>query len=405
MIWISARNKLILVDNSIHRNSEVILMTLRTLHFGWIWIFLLLTGLLATTGETTQVDNKIISTQEKMNAKLQTALKSRDLDYAVMSLFKNPDLIKLAPIETERLLLCWWERRHFKNLTAMLDMLVESGHVVTVEEFEEIVMYFLQKGFKNCENIHKYVQYLNISHGYKLPLKVWKEYLAQNLLAVAQAFEQRVLIYDSINVNICQLIAWFNDIYINVILNKEVKNWLISEHFEKVLEELFSQLEMYINLSADETERNNKLSYVFKPFMLSIINQGIPLYNLLSKNEVYRDFIVKELVAWSEENSDFFKTLFLKIDFKKGKFPWSVFKCMKDAFKQLPDKNLYFFLTRHFMENFDESEEVSEYCFSKTEYKELVKYFLNSAEVDEYDKDYRINEKNEEEYLGFVIID
>jgi hypothetical protein len=87
----------------------------------------LLTVPLENTGELTEVKDKVTSTREKMNAKLRKILKSKDLDYAILSLFKNPDLIKLAPIETARLLICCWFRKHYKNLSALLDMLVESG--------------------------------------------------------------------------------------------------------------------------------------------------------------------------------------------------------------------------------------------------------------------------------------
>jgi hypothetical protein len=41
-----------------------------------------------------------------------------------------------------------------------MDMLVEAGVVITLEELEAIVNSFLQDGIECTDNIHKYVMFL-----------------------------------------------------------------------------------------------------------------------------------------------------------------------------------------------------------------------------------------------------
>ena len=144
-----------------------------------------------------------------------------------------------------------------------------------------------------------------------------------------------------------------------------------------MLEILFSSLESFINSSKSDIEKGKKRIHVVRPILITILNNNISLAKLL-KNEFYNQFFINEIIVWSAENPDFFKALFSKMGeegFSTGKIPWSVFKGVKNELRKEENKELYFFVTKYFFDNYESNEEVSSYVFTVQEYKDLIKYF------------------------------
>ena len=95
----------------------------------------------------------------------------------------------------------------------------------------------------------------------------------------------------------------------------------------------------------------------------------------------------------------------MQLGFKNAIMPWSVFKGIKNELKELELDPLYFYVTKYFMDNHSEEEEVCEYIFTTQEYKELIKHFLESCQELKEEDGFKINENNEPEFDGFIIID
>jgi len=349
-----------------------------------------------------KLTSKVLQTQEKLNSKYKKLTKQRPLDHAILYLVQHPELISMEPIHTERLLLCCWYSNHTKNLTMILDMLVESGSIITSEELSDIVLSFIEQGFKCSDNMHKYIEYLCIAKAYKLPIKVWKEYMTQCLSKISKDFSNKEIELDGSESDVSQLLSIFTDIFKNTCPTDG--KFKTSPYFEQILEQTFSLLEGYANICNHHVEKTKKLINVIRPFIFIFVTKKVPLYSLLSKNEFFNRFLIDQFMAWSEEDSLFFRALFLKFDFKNHQLPWSVYKGFKDEVKQMEDQSLYLFITKYFMDSFSEDEQLCEYCFTTQEYKDLIKHFLSSNDV-VTEKEYEINDNNEAEYLGFVVIE
>jgi arsenate reductase-like glutaredoxin family protein len=110
--------------------------------------------------DLSKLSEKVESTKAKIQSRYKKLTKQRDLDQAVLYLVQHPEMIHSDPISTERLLLCCYKSKSQKNLTIVMDMLVEAGVVITLEELEAIVNSFLQDGIECTDNIHKYVMFL-----------------------------------------------------------------------------------------------------------------------------------------------------------------------------------------------------------------------------------------------------
>jgi len=344
-------------------------------------------------------DQRLETLEAKMKSKLKKFTKQRPLDHAVLYLVQHPDLMKEDPLSTERLLLCCWESKQFKNLTVVMDMLIEAGVVITLSELESIVLEYIRKGVLFNENLHKYVQYLNFAKVFALPPTVWKEYLGEILAFSRKVFKNELPDCEDPQEHVNDIITCFINVYRNTCEEE------VSSDFNKILEATFHKLESYITNCTVQKEVEMQRKFVVRPFLLAMINNTISLANLF-KNEFYRDFFVTELNIWGAENPDFFKALFTKIGkegFTTGKIPWSVFKCLKDELKKEESQDLYFFVTKYFFDHYDSNEEVCNYIFSIPEYKELIKYFLaNNSDLQ--DSKIEMNSQNEAEYDGFVIV-
>lgn len=83
-----------------------------------------------------------------MNSRLKKLTKQRPLDHAVLYVVRHPELMSMEPITTERLLLCCWNSQNAKNLRIMLDLLVDNGIVVTLDEINKIVDSFVKGGLE-----------------------------------------------------------------------------------------------------------------------------------------------------------------------------------------------------------------------------------------------------------------
>lgn len=355
--------------------------------------------------EIGKLEEQIESTQQKMNSRCKKLLKQRPLDHAVLYLVQHPELISAEPIATERLLLCCWESQNIKNLGIVLDMLVDSGMVVTLDELGEIVLSFIKQGLHCNEKVHKYVLYLLFAKVYKLPVNIWKEYLTQVLVTTQKEFNNTLSGFESVQKDVDSLFNHLVEIYKNTCSDTVHDPEGLTQHFKEILEATFYQIEGYMNECLSQTEKKKKREFVFRPLILTLLNNKISLNSLLRNNEQYNKLVVEELVTWGCESPDFFKALFLKIDFKNGKFPWSTFKGIKEEFKNLEKDSLYFYVTKYFLDNHADDDEVSNYVFTNKEYKDLIKYFLDHCEEFKEDSGFKINEKNEPEFEGFVIIE
>lgn len=179
----------------------------------------------------------------------------------------------------------------------------------------------------------------------------------------------------------------------------------LTTHFTKILESVFIQLESFMSNCKDHMETKKKREFVFRPIFLSLLDNHITLNSLLTNNELFAKLVTNEIALWGCESQEIFKALFLKLDFINGKLPWSVFKGIKDELKRLDKENLYFYITKYFLDNFGEKEEICDYVFTVKEYKSLVKYFLDNCEKLKDDDGLIINERNEAEFEGFVILE
>jgi len=115
---------------------------------------------------------------------------------------------------------------------------------------------------------------------------------------------------------------------------------------------------------------------------------------------------VGELVILAKENPDFFKALFLKIGkegFATGNIPWSVFKELKNQLNSDVTQELYFFITKYFLDNHGEEEEICSFSFTVKEYKDLIKFFLSTKE-DLLDENIVVNKNSELEFLDFILL-
>lgn len=255
-------------------------------------------------------------------------------------------------------------------------MLVEAQVVITLEELDLIVASFITSGSQGNKNIHKYIQYVSFAKAYQLPVALWKEYSGQVLHNANHEFNNKSLGLEEIKNDIERITYQLELIYENTVLEAESATASVKAYFEELLEVTLSCLEAYINGSATQAIKTQKRQFVFRPFLLSMINHQMPISSILLKNEFYSKFIIDELAEWGYENEDFFKALFPKLGFTNGLLPWSVFKGLKDEFKATKTDNLYFYITKYFLDQV-EDEEVSKYVFTVQEYKDLVKYFLN----------------------------
>lgn len=341
-----------------------------------------------------ELTKRIQSTNLKLASRYKKLTKQRELDHAVLYLVQHPDLINEDPITTERLLLCCWCSKNTKNLTLVLDMLIEASTTITLEELGEIVISYLKSDFRN-KNIHKYIHYLCYARGYKLDVKAWKEYLSQFLASTIVEFNNKISGYEEIQQNVIEVIRTQENIYLH---NKD------NAYFSSILETTLRDLESYMRISDSENERQKKRELVFRPLFLSIITKKMSIASLLVNNEVYNKLIVDELYIWGCENEDFFKAIFMKLDFKSGLLPWSVFKALKNQLKEESKDELYFYVTKYFMDNMADDEEICNYVFTNKEYKELIKYFLNHCDELKEGGTFSINDKNEAEFEGFVIV-
>lgn len=92
------------------------------------------------------------------------------------------------------------------------------------------------------------------------------------------------------------------------------------------------------------------------------------------------------------------------MNFKEGMVPWSTYKGIKDELNRLNQTNLYFYVTKYFMDNYDE-DDICNYIFTVKEYKDLIKHFMNECNTFKEDDAYQINENNEAEYEGFLLVE
>jgi len=282
-------------------------------------------------------------------------------------------------------------------------MLVEAGIVITLSELEVIVLEFLKKGIQYNENIHKYVQYLSFAKGYSLPSEVWKKYLDEILIYASKIFNNKLPKSENLEIAMDCAMNMFTDVYSNTCFSNGVEQ--VTPEFKKILQITFASLETFTNNVKSVAEKTQKRTSVVRPFLLCILKNNISLTELF-KNEFYTQFFVGELVNWGLESPDFFQALFTKIckeGFSAGKIPWSVYKGVKDELHHTENKDLYFFVTKYFFDNYEDQEEVCSYVFTIPEYKELIKYFLSNKE-DLNDDLIEMNENNEAEYDGFLIV-
>ena len=348
------------------------------------------------------LENKIQSTEERMNSRLKKLLKQRPLDHAILYVVRHPELMSAEPITTERLLLCCWNSQSSKNLRIVLDLLVENGIVITLDEINKIVESFVKDGLEKNWNIHRYIQYLNFVHAYKIPIEIWTEYFNQVLTSSNKHLVNKISDDQLVESDITNMVGIMMNIYKNT-WNSTDKT--IDPYFTQILDSVFRQLNSFMNQCNDHIEKKKKRESIFRPIFLSLLENHISLNSLLKNNEFYSKLVIDELVIWGCESQEIFKALFLKINFENENLPWSVFKGIKDELKRLEKENLYFYVTKYFLDNFSEKEELCDYVFTSKEYKSLVKHFLDNCEKLKEDEGLIINDKNEAEFEGFVIIE
>ena len=147
------------------------------------------------------LNKRIRTNNSNILHKYKKLTKHNYLNHAVLYLVQHPELMTEDPISTERLLLCCWESKSLKNLIVVMDMLVEAGVVITLDELEEIILEFIKEGIHSNENLHKYVQYLCFAKVYSLSPKIWKEYLEAVLIFSMKIFNDKLPGIESLEQN------------------------------------------------------------------------------------------------------------------------------------------------------------------------------------------------------------
>jgi len=136
-----------------------------------------------------------------------------------------------------------------------MDMLIEEGLVITLDELEAIVLEYIHKGILFNDNLHKYVQYLSIAKVYHLPVSVWKQYLSEILQFSNKIFSKKLPECEDPQENVNDLISCFIDVYKNTCVGK---GKTLTKEFERILQITFSDLEGFVNNSESEMEKDLK---------------------------------------------------------------------------------------------------------------------------------------------------
>lgn len=239
----------------------------------------------------------------------------------------------------------------------MLDLLVDYGIVITLDEIDQIVDSFVKGGFEQNWNIHKYIRYLNFVHVYKIPVEIWTEYMKQVLINTYKNLSYNIADVQNITSDVTYIINNMVEIYKNTCSQQEN----LTPHFNKILETVFSQLHSFMTNCEDESETKKKRELVFRPIFLCLLENHVTLNSLIKANEHFSTLVINEVIAWGCESQEIFKVLFLKLDFINQKLPWCVFKGIKDELKRLEKENLYLYVIKYFLDNFGDDEELCDY--------------------------------------------
>ena len=298
-----------------------------------------------------------------------------------------------------------------------MDMIIETGSVPTnigifnniynfayIEELDDIVAYFISQGLSMYECAHKYFQYLLVARAYKVKIDIWKEYTTQVLINLSKAIKNKFTGLESIHTDMSTYLENLKNLHKHLTKNEDEK-LNECEVFEKYIDVTFSKLEGFMNDCKNQDSLYKNRVYVFRPILMTLLSSKFSFNKLLKANEFYTKLIVNEMIAYGYEDEDLFKSVFLKLGFNEGLMPWSVFKGMKNDLKSLKLDTLYFYITKYFMDTQSENEEICEYIFTTKEYKDIIKHFLDNSEDYGKDSGIKINEMNETEFDGFVLID
>jgi len=246
------------------------------------------------------LNNEVTSTREKLTFRLKHLQKQHRLENATMMLAIHPSLCTCDPSLTTTLVEIAWAQHNRSQLKLLLDILVETGLLLSHPDLPHIISCLLQT---KSANGHQYIEYLLVSCPC-FPVEVWEDYTDFCHGCTAQH-------------------------YFSMLARAENK-------------EALAQAGVKVVAGLGE----GTLS------LLAFVEAGWG--QMLGLSEVYGQKLAQEALGRGEEG---FKIAFLKMAFGKGKVPWSVFKRVKEMAKETKER-LYLFVTKWFLDRYSGDDEL-----------------------------------------------